>query len=277
MYAAISSGRSIHLPVSPKPDGQLLRFDGRALGAFLGTTFGIIAAVSAAFAILDIGLDHPAYGALYAIGLVSPFLGALAYSWTLSGSLRPIVALFWPLRFGRGALAILLVPSSVAATYTIAALAGLPLETTHLPSLGALTLAALGWTSVMWAEETGWRGVLLPALQERSGPLVASLLVALAWTVWHVPLLVLLDMPGSAYAWFAMQTLGLSLVMTWAWNRSGNVLVPMMIHGVNNATMMAFVEAVPSWSADELMPVQAMGPVALGLVVFIATRGRLGH
>jgi len=37
-------------------------------------------------------------------------------------------------------------------------------------------------------EEPGWRGFALPRLEARFGPLCASMLLALLWVGWHLPL-----------------------------------------------------------------------------------------
>ena len=37
-------------------------------------------------------------------------------------------------------------------------------------------------------EEIGWRGFLLPELLKKLSPITSSLLVAIVWAVWHVPL-----------------------------------------------------------------------------------------
>src|SRR5688572_13831897 len=38
-------------------------------------------------------------------------------------------------------------------------------------------------------EEPGWRGFALPQLQRKYSPLIASLILAPIWTLWHLPLI----------------------------------------------------------------------------------------
>src|SRR5207302_383213 len=78
------------------------------------------------------------------------------------------------------------------------------------------------------SEEPGWRGFLLPRLQDRFSPLAASLLVWLPWVLWHVPL----DLAGYAGPTFAayLRTrvfilIPLSIIMTWVYNRCGKTIL----------------------------------------------------
>ena len=52
-------------------------------------------------------------------------------------------------------------------------------------------------------EEIGWRGFLLPHLQQRRSPLLASLIVGAVWFVWHLPLFTGL---GRACSWPSSST-----------------------------------------------------------------------
>jgi CAAX protease family protein len=63
---------------------------------------------------------------------------------------------------------------------------------TGLPAVGILAVAVLAFLVNGLGEETGWRGFLLPTLQERFGALEAALLVAPLWALWHLPFFFLL-------------------------------------------------------------------------------------
>lgn len=86
--------------------------------------------------------------------------------------------------------------------------------------------------------EPGWRGFLLPRLQDRFSPLIASLLVWFPWALWHAPL----DYAGYAGPTFAafLRTrlvilVPLSIIITWVYNRSGKtILSAALFHSVFN-------------------------------------------
>lgn len=65
-------------------------------------------------------------------------------------------------------------------------------------------------------EELGWRGVALPLLIERHGPVFASLSLGLVWALWHAPLFFL---PGDFHGaipplLFALQIVASSFIYT---------------------------------------------------------------
>jgi membrane protease YdiL (CAAX protease family) len=78
------------------------------------------------------------------------------------------------------------------------------------------------------SEEPGWRGFLLPRLQGRFSPLVASLLVWFPWALWHAPL----DFAGYAGPTFAAYLrsrvfilVPLSIIITCVYNRCGKTIL----------------------------------------------------
>jgi membrane protease YdiL (CAAX protease family) len=86
-------------------------------------------------------------------------------------------------------------------------------------------------------EELGWRGFLLPRIQERYNAINSSLIVGVIWALWHLPLWLL---PG--YGWnavpywgFALTTISLSVIMTWVLNNTkGSLVMASLIHLMMN-------------------------------------------
>lgn len=83
-------------------------------------------------------------------------------------------------------------------------------------------------------EEIGWRGFLLPALLRVMSPLRASVVLGVAWGLWHLPI--------DLYAGFGVTGLGailvrtafaiaMSILFTWFYLRSnGSLLIAMLLH-----------------------------------------------
>jgi uncharacterized protein len=115
-------------------------------------------------------------------------------------------------------------------------------------------------------EEPGWRGFLLPRLEARHSPLRATLILGLIWGIWHVPLYGPLG--------FAVPLL-LAFFYTWLYNRTGSVLLAIVLHGGLTGGQDHLILL-----AEE---VHGVTDVAIGIgylvgviVVLVATRGRLG-
>jgi len=149
-------------------------------------------------------------------------------------------------RWWAGAL-LYMAPLAAAALYFGAAFGGSSFDWGALPPLYQIlpmmliliVLAGLG-------EEFGWRGYLLPRLQRHHSALVASLIIGVFHSLWHIPLF-LVD--GTAQNDWAQEIgmlpafLGYSaFVIAWAiqlsWffnNTGGSVLLVAVVHGAGNA------------------------------------------
>ena len=83
-------------------------------------------------------------------------------------------------------------------------------------------------------EEPGWRGFALPRLQKQHSPLVASLILAPIWALWHLPLMGN-EFPLAIIPAFLISLLGGTLIQTWLFNRSkGSVFAQMLFHATVN-------------------------------------------
>ena len=142
------------------------------------------------------------------------FDSRLGLKWLLAGMRR------W--RVGRWYL-LLLAPLPVAVTC-----AGAVAISTgqQAPGFGDwLMLPLLFLSGVVFGslEEIGWRGYLLPVLQQRWSALVSSLAIGLLWALWHVPLFFLVGttQASTSPVWFTLQAVGLPIVLGWVFNGSG--------------------------------------------------------
>ena len=88
-------------------------------------------------------------------------------------------------------------------------------------------------------EELGWRGWLLPALQQRLSPLVSAVLLGIAWGLWHFPLFVngsYNEPPQMVFAKVGL-CIFLSVIFSFFYNRTaGNVLVAILLHTALNSS-----------------------------------------
>jgi len=95
-------------------------------------------------------------------------------------------------------------------------------------------------------EEHGWRGVLLPLMQKSWSPLVATLVIALVWEPWHLPL-VLDGVYGEEN--FALllgvrlvAILPIAFIMTMLYNISrGSIFLCVLMHACFNTQIKLFI------------------------------------
>lgn len=117
----------------------------------------------------------------------------------------------------------------------------------------ALRIIAAPWTIIPFAlsiflvgplEEFGWRGYVLDRLQERWNALVASLVLGVVWSLWHLPLFFFRDSyqynlgAGSAAFWlFMLGIVPLNVIFTWVFNNTRrSTLAAMLLHFMVNFT-----------------------------------------
>ena len=70
-------------------------------------------------------------------------------------------------------------------------------------------------------EEPGWRGYLLPRLEDGRSPLRATLALGLIWGIWHTPLYGPIGF---------VVPLVLAFFYTWLYNRTGSIMLAVLLH-----------------------------------------------
>jgi uncharacterized protein len=96
------------------------------------------------------------------------------------------------------------------------------------PSSAAFLAAAIVFPL---GEEIGWRGFALPRLMTKMGPLVASAVIGVVWTVWHVPMLTLQGVRPALYYAFAPLMVAGSILFTWIYRHTrGSLLLSVLTH-----------------------------------------------
>ena len=98
-------------------------------------------------------------------------------------------------------------------------------------------------------EEFGWRGLMLPALQERMTPLEASLVIGIAHGLWHLPAY------GPGVLFLMLFTVSGSIIFTWMYNHTeGNLFLPALMHATANASLPFLETIVPAVDGEILYP-----------------------
>jgi uncharacterized protein len=146
-----------------------------------------------------------------------------------------------------------------------------------LPLVGAISVYMLIFVPL--GEEVGWRGYALPALQGRNNTLLASVVLGVIWTLWHLPLFF---NPATSYSnttfWvFMVFLLPFPIVYTWIFNSTGgSVLMAMILHAVTNASIGPLWRATPEYSTAlsntnvYLLQAALLWVAAIGLVLVYA-------
>ncbi|WP_376794510.1 CPBP family intramembrane glutamic endopeptidase [Thermogemmatispora sp.] len=136
-------------------------------------------------------------------------------------------------------------------------------------------------------EEIGWRGFALPRLEQVRGPFLGSLIVAVLWFVWHVPLIVLYPAyihytaPLPYLVDFFFDVLVFNVYITTFYNRTGSALITMFCHtSVNMAGSTIKVLLSPNLSPnvqESIMTVFNILFLGIAVLIMLVTLGRQGY
>lgn len=141
-------------------------------------------------------------------------------------------------------------------------------------------------------EEFGWRGFMLPHLQQKMKPWLASIIIGLAWGLWHLPQFfnpaaVHYELGLVRLPLYVLAEVGLATLMTWVYNKTkGSLLLGGLIyHNADNfwgtvlltsATMSGALGGEAAGVDLRFWTISVVVTTFAALILCLATKGRLG-
>lgn len=154
----------------------------------------------------------------------------------------------WRVNIGWYAAALLITPLVALATLAVEWALGMPTATLE-EMMGSLPISIIWPIFAALGEEFGWRGFYLPRLQKRHTALWSSIIVGVAWGLWHIPTQVLafrqyglLVVLAYVFVVHIVAVTAQTTVMTWVHNNAGQSLLLMVLFhfGLTSTTLVLF-------------------------------------
>ncbi|RKX77168.1 MAG: CPBP family intramembrane metalloprotease [Spirochaetes bacterium] len=214
-----------------------------------------------------------------------PAVGAFYSLRTLNGkgSIRVYLKSFFSLKFGwKVWIAIFsILGISTAISWFIPELFGADRLGMLLPNI---YIFPIYWLVMVFfgggQEEIGWRGYALPFLEKQYGRWFGSIILAVLWACWHLPLWFI---PGTSqtyvnFAGFIMLTLGYSFFYSWIMKASGKKpLAGLIVHGTANAFVPVFPVLVMTLGVAQVrFWIWVSLTLLIGIVVMILSEAKFG-
>ena len=140
----------------------------------------------------------------------------------------------------------------------------------------ALLLLGINIFAGPLGEEIGWRGFLLPRMEPTFGSLKSGFLIGILWCFWHTPLFwapMGTTVSGAsvtiwAVAIYLVYVLGLSIIFTWIFDRSGQSVLPTIImHLTVNADLIT--PFFPDLTAGNIRTIRELSIIPIWAVVLV--------
>lgn len=113
-----------------------------------------------------------------------------------------------------------------------------------------------------FAEELGWRGYVLPRLQNNLNALLSSIVVGIVWGAWHIPLLIYFGDLGvnnfSGYLLAMVNFIPVAIIYTWIYNNTKGSLLLVTLFHIGQQLSNNLLGTLPTYSDDILMWIVAV-------------------
>jgi membrane protease YdiL (CAAX protease family) len=235
------------------------------------------------------GVGLPTEPFTMASTLVGLLLPALVIAWVVDGpaAMRGLLSRATVMRMPSRWYAFVLVVVPLTSLGIAAAVVGLPEDTT-LETLGLAYLLGLCLQAVvhlvtnnLW-EEVAWTGFVQARLQSRTSAMNAAALTGLVFALQHTALVVGGSLAGTVAVLLVLIVLALPYraVMGWLYNRTHSLLLVGAAHAAGDAVATGTFLGDGFLSrlyGQNLGPMHLFAFAVIGLMVVLATRGRLGE
>ena len=166
----------------------------------------------------------------------------------------------------------------------------------NLVPLYLIFVVLMPWNGPV-GEEFGWRGFALPRLQNKYGPLFASLVIGAVWGIWHLPsffaqqgvLGAIVESVGLVFIVpYSLGTIANSIFMTWLYNKTNasaliagivwhaaiNFWAPVLL---SDSSLVAAREGTHLPTIEPVLYLTVLAVQVVGAVVLVIfTKGKLG-
>jgi uncharacterized protein len=146
--------------------------------------------------------------------------------------------------------------------------------------MGFLVQTVVGFASTNLWEEVGWMGFFQARLQTSHGVIAAVVVTSLFFTLQHVPLMVVQDLPIFIPLVLFVIVVPFRALMAWIYNRTDSLFLAGLVHAAGDATVggsLLGVGMLPRlYEGGDVALIGLLAQVLIGVVVIAATRAHLG-
>ena len=132
-------------------------------------------------------------------------------------------------------------------------------------------------------EEIGFRGFAQPRLRENFGAIGTSVIIGVLWFFWHLPLYIWIEgtsQYGSSLVNGVIWQVAVTFLFTWVYDRTGSILMPMLLHASINSVGTFLSAGIPHPSGaliGELTRIVSYALIGIILILRYESKNKPAH